>query len=78
MATFAGEPRFPTPTHRAIVVGGGISGLTAAFRHRQRAFDVTVLEATNIVAGESRPGVRLLEQRVGQGSSRHDRRGDRE
>ena len=38
---------------RAIVVGGGISGLTAAWRLQQRhGFDVTVLEASDHVGGK--------------------------
>lgn len=45
-------PVFPTPVERAVVVGGGIAGLTAAFRLRQRGFAVTVLEAAPEVGGK--------------------------
>jgi protoporphyrinogen/coproporphyrinogen III oxidase len=38
-------------TERAIVVGGGIAGLTAAFRLQQGGFAVTVLEAEDHVGG---------------------------
>jgi protoporphyrinogen/coproporphyrinogen III oxidase len=43
---------FPTPTERAVVVGAGIAGLTAAFRLRQRGFAVTVLEAEPSIGGK--------------------------
>ena len=42
---------FPAPTERAIVIGAGIAGLTAAFRLRQRGFSVTVLEAEPEIGG---------------------------
>ncbi|MDT7685172.1 MAG: protoporphyrinogen/coproporphyrinogen oxidase [Pseudonocardiales bacterium] len=45
-------PIFPTATERAVVVGGGITGLTAAFRLRQRGFAVTVLEAGPAAGGK--------------------------
>ncbi len=47
--------RQPLPANgreRALVIGGGIAGLTAAFRLRQRGFDVTVLELSDIVGGK--------------------------
>jgi len=48
---------------RAIVVGGGIAGLTAAFRLQQGGFAVTVLEAEDHVGGRmatiERDGFRL-------------------
>jgi oxygen-dependent protoporphyrinogen oxidase len=44
--------RFPLPQERAIVVGAGIAGMTAAYRLRQRGFDVTVLEATDYIGGK--------------------------
>lgn len=45
-------PVFPAASERAIVVGAGITGLTAAFRLRQRGFDVTVLESDESVGGK--------------------------
>jgi protoporphyrinogen oxidase len=36
---------------RAIVVGGGLAGLTAAFRLQQRGAQVVVLEAHERAAG---------------------------
>lgn len=38
-------------SERAIVVGGGIAGMTAAFRLKQGGFSVTVLEAEDHVGG---------------------------
>lgn len=46
------SPLFPTATERAVVVGAGITGLTAAFRLRQRGFEVTVLEASDDIGGK--------------------------
>jgi oxygen-dependent protoporphyrinogen oxidase len=50
-------------SERAIVVGGGIAGLTAAFRLQQGGFAVTVLEAEDHVGGRmatiERDGFRL-------------------
>jgi oxygen-dependent protoporphyrinogen oxidase len=40
-------------SRRVIVVGAGVSGLTAAYRLQQRGFDVTVLEATDHVGGKT-------------------------
>ena len=36
---------------RVAIVGGGITGLTAAYRLRQRHFDVTLFEADSRVGG---------------------------
>jgi len=44
--------RFPLANERAIVVGAGIAGMTAAYRLRQRGFDVTVLEAADYIGGK--------------------------
>ena len=44
--------RFPLPAERAIVVGAGIAGMTAAYRLRQRGFEVTVLEAADYIGGK--------------------------
>ena len=38
-------------TERAVVVGAGIAGLTAAFRLKEAGFAVTVLEADDHVGG---------------------------
>jgi len=40
-------------TKRVIVVGAGVSGLSAAYRLKQRGFDVTVLEASDHVGGKT-------------------------
>src|SRR5258708_37670885 len=47
----AAAPTFPPPTERAIVIGAGIAGMTAAFRLRQRGFSVTVLEVERTIGG---------------------------
>lgn len=49
------ERREMTSTYRqksAVVVGGGISGLTAGFRLHQRGYAVTVLERSAEVGGK--------------------------
>jgi oxygen-dependent protoporphyrinogen oxidase len=38
---------------RVIIVGAGVSGLAAAYRLKQRGFEVTVLEATDHVGGKT-------------------------
>jgi glycine/D-amino acid oxidase-like deaminating enzyme len=40
-------------SNRVIVVGGGVSGLGAAFRLQGCGFDVTVLEASSEVGGKA-------------------------
>lgn len=39
---------------RVIVVGGGVSGIAAAYRLKQRGYDVTVLEKNGYVGGKAR------------------------
>ena len=43
-----------TEESQALVIGGGVAGLTAAFRLRQAGVDVTVLEATDKCGGPMR------------------------
>lgn len=42
------------PSHDAIVVGGGLAGLTTAFRLQQRGFDVVVFERRETAGGHVR------------------------
>ena len=41
-------------SERIIVVGAGVSGLAAAYRLKQRGFEVTVLEKSDYVGGKAR------------------------
>jgi oxygen-dependent protoporphyrinogen oxidase len=52
---------------RAVVVGGGITGLTAAYRLRQRGIDVTVLEEADRPGGKIR-GVRVAGMKLPAGA----------
>lgn len=53
---------------RVIVVGAGVSGIAAAYRLKQRGFDVTVLEAGNYIGGKAKT-VKLKSYVVDEGAS---------
>jgi hypothetical protein len=62
LSALAQEPANPQRTGKVIVVGGGLSGLVAAFELASRGVEVEIIEAQSHLGGRARTGPEAADQ----------------